>query len=161
MTQEVSRAISICRFPIILGPVLIHSHWQHFSSVTQFSCSKLGFITVPFFFLISGYLFFQHYENTLDSYKQKLKKRAKSLLVPYLLWNLIAFLIYAFAFDIIPAEKFFQAFVSLPEKQKAPADGPLWFVQRLMFLCLFAPAIFVFAKKKILAWGGKFCLFVG
>lgn len=44
------------------------------------------------FCIISGYLFFQGL-NTVDcfkeKYKLKLKSRVRTLLVPYLLWNII------------------------------------------------------------------------
>lgn len=50
-------------------------------------------IAVPVFFLISGYLFFNKLEDwDSDVWKSKLKKRIGTLLVPYLLWNVIAFL---------------------------------------------------------------------
>lgn len=50
-------------------------------------------LAVPAFFLISGYLFFRHLEEwNYSIWKDKLKKRLKTLFIPYLLWNLIAFL---------------------------------------------------------------------
>lgn len=50
-------------------------------------------LAVPAFFLISGYLFFRNLENwDITIWKGKIHKRAKTLLGPYLLWNLIAFL---------------------------------------------------------------------
>ena len=50
-------------------------------------------LAVPTFFLISGYLFFKNLQNwDLTIWKGKICKRAKSLLVPYILWNIIAFI---------------------------------------------------------------------
>ena len=52
-------------------------------------------VAVPFFFLISGYFFFKGLESwDLSVWKNKIRKRVNTLLVPYLLWNLIAFLGY-------------------------------------------------------------------
>ena len=49
-------------------------------------------IAVPFFFLISGYYFFKGLDKwDATIWKDKIKKRIGSLLVPYLLWNVIAF----------------------------------------------------------------------
>lgn len=52
-------------------------------------------VAVPLFFIISGYLFFYNCDKT--NIKNKLKKRFKSLIVPYLLWNLIGY----FYFQIV------------------------------------------------------------
>ena len=54
-------------------------------------------VAVPFFFLISGYFFFKVLnEWNYTIWKQKIKKRAGTLLLPYLLWNIIAFIGYLF-----------------------------------------------------------------
>ena len=51
-------------------------------------------IAVPTFFLISGYLFFFKLEEwSTDIWFNKLKKRVRTLLIPYLLWNLIAIIV--------------------------------------------------------------------
>ena len=50
-------------------------------------------LAVPAFFMISGYLFFRNLEDwKYPVWKDKLKKRVYSLLIPYLLWNIIALL---------------------------------------------------------------------
>ena len=51
----------------------------------------LAHITVPLFFFISGYLFFKGLrEWNWIQYAGKLRRRIKTLLVPYLIWNTIA-----------------------------------------------------------------------
>ena len=45
---------------------------------------------VPTFFLISGYYFFLNTRFTLATYKDKLRKKIRTILLPYLLWNIIA-----------------------------------------------------------------------
>ncbi|MBO7145761.1 MAG: acyltransferase [Salinivirgaceae bacterium] len=48
-------------------------------------------VAVPAFFLISGYLFFKKLEDwNTNVWLSKVKKRGVTLLIPYLLWNLIA-----------------------------------------------------------------------
>jgi len=42
-------------------------------------------VAVPLFMIIAGALFFRNYEQA--KYGQKIKKRVKTLLVPYLTWN--------------------------------------------------------------------------
>ena len=47
-------------------------------------------VAVPIFFLVSGYLFFVKLEEwNTNIWIDKLKKRVKTLLIPYVLWNLI------------------------------------------------------------------------
>lgn len=50
----------------------------------------LSDIIVPVYFFISGYLFFFNVPNqTYDIYRTKLKKRIRTILIPYILWNAI------------------------------------------------------------------------
>ena len=84
MTPNISKAISFTRFPIILGPVMIHCQ-QGFSETPfrLFWGEMVGRITVPLFFIISEYLFFQHFDGTIKSFTDKFKKRVRTLIVPY------------------------------------------------------------------------------
>ena len=54
--------------------------------------SELTDIAVPMFFVISGYLFFQNY--TPQKLISKWKSRLFSVLIPYLIWNGLAYLFY-------------------------------------------------------------------
>ena len=54
-------------------------------------CKTLCPVAVPMFFFISGYLFYKGLEDwNPDVWKHKMAKRIRTLLVPFLLWNLIA-----------------------------------------------------------------------
>lgn len=54
----------------------------------------LTHVAVPCFFVISGFLFFKKTPKLQFSiYKEKIRKRFHTLVIPYLLWNLIAFII--------------------------------------------------------------------
>ena len=56
-------------------------------------CKVICPIAVPSFFFISGYLFFKGLEDwNHQVWKRKMTKRIKTLLVPFILWNLIAFI---------------------------------------------------------------------
>lgn len=93
-----SKTIDFLRFPMMVMIVFIHigiSKQCDNSIVTTiytlFS-QILSRIGVPLFFVFSGYLFFFSKDNTQttfnkNTYLYKLKKRAKTLLVPYLFWN--------------------------------------------------------------------------
>lgn len=104
--KHVFKTFEFLRFPLILGVVFIHCFIGEFSieevdfanltstdfyNLLRVSISHVGaHLCVPVFFFISGYLFFVHLETwDKNVYYSKLKKRARTLLVPYLLWNLI------------------------------------------------------------------------
>ena len=106
--QLLSKTISYLRFPLTVGVVFIHfdlskgldiggmtqglnnPDWYFF--IINLISGTLATIGVPLFFIISGFLFFYHKDFNRDVYKQKLVSRAKTLLVPYILWNFIAIL---------------------------------------------------------------------
>ena len=106
-TNSISQTISFLRFPLIVAVVYIHFNisrkgislhginygtdnpdWYLFT--INLVSSVIASIAVPLFFFISGYLFFLQKEFNRQEYLRKLQKRVKTLLVPYLLWNLIA-----------------------------------------------------------------------
>lgn len=150
MTPYISKVISVSRFPIILGVVFIHSLIiSNDTDIHYFLGNIVGRIGVPLFYIISGYLFFQKYDNSWNCYKNKLKKRFFSLLIPYILWNVIAYFVYAFITHTMHTEQFFQSFWVVEGKPgHSPADGPLWFVRTLMILSFISPILFFLNKNK-------------
>ena len=112
-----SSTISALRFPLTVGVVFIHfnvlsdnlamrgtGNAEHFPTwlVCMFNLFSevLPRIAVPLFFIISGYLFFRS-GFMIRTYTDKLRRRVRTLLVPYILWNLL-YLIRT-AFRDIPA----------------------------------------------------------
>lgn len=153
MTSYLSKVISISRFPMICGVVMIHSQIFSKSYISLFCGEILGRICVPFFFLISGYLFFQGYDNTIASYRKKLSRRVKTILIPYLLWNLIAYIVYAYGTGDMQPSQFLESFWIVTGKSgHSPADGPLWFLRTLIFLSVISPVLYVINRKRIIAW---------
>lgn len=106
-----SQAIDWLRFPLIIAVVFIHNPGLP-SDYTLPSLETGGFwicmniyikilvshviahIAVPIYFFISGYLFFLKTPVlTKEIYKNKLKSRWKTLVIPYLLWNIFPILV--------------------------------------------------------------------
>lgn len=104
--NDISKTISVLRFPLIVGIVFIHYNiaqgivvqgveygsdaplWLKW--IVNLCSDVLPRIGVPMFFFISGYLFFKGGEWSRAIYLQKLRKRFHGLLIPYLLWGAIA-----------------------------------------------------------------------
>lgn len=102
------------RFPLITGVVFIHCFgkpfdygaidFAHLSGMDFYNLFRVSIsqvlthVCVPAFYLISGYLFFIGLEEwTWNAYLNKLKKRSKSLLVPFLIWNTLCVLLAVFS----------------------------------------------------------------
>ena len=107
--ELLSKTISSLRFPLTAFVVLTHfnlarkgfsihgveygvNHPVWYRAFIDFFSYALPSITVQTFFFISGFLFFYHSDFCGTVYKKKLKTRVRTLLVPFILWNVIAFL---------------------------------------------------------------------
>lgn len=170
-----SDTIRFLRFPLIVGVVLIHSQipgewmervtenpWVDFpvySTVSYLFASIIARTAVPLFFFISGFLFFHKTSFNFSIYIQKLCKRCRTLLIPYLLWNLIAVAITAalhyFLTDYVTAgpesnysvRDYIQSFWNFKQfHHNTPINDPLWFVRDLMVVIVASPLIYLLIK---------------
>lgn len=84
-----STKVSFISFVLCCGVVSQHVKWAchdyTWLNVMQQCWFFIVETCVPFFFMISGYLFFRTYKSS--KWKAKIRSRAKSLLIPYLIWN--------------------------------------------------------------------------
>jgi len=174
-----SKVIDFLRFPLIVGVLFIHnaagkivvngevlgSRGLLFSYCSQFFSQVLGRIAVPLFFFMSGFLFFLNINKfNLQSYKNKLQTRAKTLLIPYIFWNLVVFVIY-FALQSTPFmnrefdwHNILSYLWNNGGKIKAgyplevlstgtfPIAHQFWFIRDLMVVVLFSPIVYLICK---------------
>ncbi len=132
-------------------------------------------LCVPAFFLISGYLFFARFNKwDWSLYITKLRSRCKTLLSPYLVWNLLAL---ASALMLLIASGHYDkaktvfadngglrmfwdcASVQASENlfggvifSASPMDGPLWFMRDLIILVILSPIIYYLVKSLKFSW---------
>lgn len=168
--KDLSQAISCLRLPLALLIVFGHSDILSFpiyshGEIALFEQSNISIpvcffslvlfgSAVPLFFMISGYLFFVKNDSFNTSlYKSKLNKRLTTLLVPYLIWNLL----YVLFNILIVAYKggeidFLSQIISLWKMsgQPYPADPALWFVRDLMVCMILSPVIYYVIKRYFL-----------
>ncbi|MBO7145188.1 MAG: acyltransferase family protein [Salinivirgaceae bacterium] len=195
-----SKTISFLRFPLIVGVVFIHfnlvkmglsahgvnycvSYPDWFYLLIRFFSEVLPSMAVPMFFLFSGYLFFYRTDFDGSIYKAKLRKRVNTLLIPFILWNVIGTLMIAmykipFLQAVLPGAAnadielspmrilniFYNKDNSIlvqaaPPTRNTPypIDAPLWFVREVMAAVILTPVIFQLIKKM----GGWFVVLVG
>lgn len=164
-----SRTIDYLRFPMAVLVVLLHTAALGVGSshpVYSTLCIAFGRgicrVAVPCFFMISGHLFFSKLEDQWDTHiwLDKLKKRVRTLLIPYLLWNSIAGLAiwgYHWLFARMHGETYPSLLDSIVQAQglwdaNLPFDGPIWFIRYLMFFVILAPLFWLFIKY-LHGWG--------
>lgn len=157
LPNAVSRCVSSLRLPLMIGPVLVHACLQPAKSPLQFVLARvIGDVSVPCFFFIAGVLFFATFDGTSGNWLHKLRRRVFSLGVPYVIWNLVAYLVFAYAVHILAKPDFLKSFWAVRVARRglatAPADGPLNFMKGLAFLAVGAPAIDFFLRRRWLAW---------
>lgn len=138
--------ISALRLPLIVlvtyahsyggvaeGYSLIGSGWDSYEILKIAMSQTLVKVAMPTFFVMSGYLFFANVEKfNKEIYQQKLWRRIKTLLIPYIIWNLLmAAKLKMFSLSIF----------------WTPANMPLWFLRDLMIVSLLTPIIYIGVRK--------------
>ena len=161
ISQYLSWKISILSFIAIVMVIYIHSYYIEaesfpLSTLTQKIGSCITFPSVPLFYAISGFLFFNgvnHWKNCLP----KMKKRIKTLVVPYLIGNIV-FVLWYVGLAIIPGcSKYVNSDMlgclsitkplsTLSYLFVKPAAFQLWFLRDLIVFMAFSPLIYLLIK---------------
>jgi fucose 4-O-acetylase-like acetyltransferase len=174
-----SDVISFLRFPLIIGVVFIHNTSTTVAMPnTQFGVSEnlpifnacsalfsgiLGRVAVPLFFFISGFLFFRNIDGlTKHDYLKKMRSRGKTLLVPYLFWNIAVLLVYYIARHIPALTEWFSeqreynwqyiltamwGIRTEDGTMTSPIAYQFWFIRDLMVTVILTPVIYFYIKK--------------
>lgn len=141
--------------------------WQTIRFSVPFLISKIfASIAVPLFFFISGYLFFGKTNGFgQQDYINKMKKRARSILIPYLFWNLLIILLYLFIEQLTPGlfsgrnkpvsdytwSDWLWAFWDMKHINSGgdsmPINYPFWFIRDLMVVMFFSPLVYFLLKR--------------
>lgn len=170
-----SKTIMFLRFPLIVTVVFIHTRLEDvmingsllvnegqfpiYRLLRHIVNNELASIAVPLFFFISGFLFFYHSDFSIEAYVKKIKKRARTLLIPYIFWNVVVFLLFLFT------QLFLSSMTSGRQKMIAdynwldwlnlfwahndgmPICYQFWFLRDLMVVILFTPILYCLIKN--------------
>lgn len=177
MELRVRRKIQYLSFILAISVIFIHTynvevyglsaesggagtalwHLEKFFDKVQHAC-------VPFFFAISGYLFFRNY--SWDRVLEKYRSRIHSLLIPYLLWCTLYFVLYFICTNVPVLSRYMNM-------EKVPLSLAyylsclwnntytiLWFVKNLLLAIINAPVYYaLFVKKNSRLW--DVCTLIG
>lgn len=181
--------IECLKFPLSVLVVYIHGFGENFVDWNGLnSCTYeyirgtishvIARIAVPMFFCFSGFLFFKDigliaFDKNI--YINKLKRRVKTLLVPYLLWNTLQILLtvsmilkgcflgaksFADILNYFGDKGYLEMFWNCntwPGEVNAfgellqntgPILLPFWYIRDLIVMCLLAPVVYFFCKIK-------------
>lgn len=109
--------------------------WKTYNLIAH-GITYMTSIAVPYFFLISGFFFFKQSYYAKGSYTAMIKKKVRTLLVPFLIWNVVAFLPLWLAGKVVMEDHWYMYIVDLLHSDY---NGPLWYVRTLMLLMLIVP----------------------
>lgn len=160
-----SDVIDFIKVYALMTVILIHSNFiddvpeaelssaQLFSDALDFLQRNIFSLAVPIFYFLSGYLFFRDGIPSTSGYLLKWRRRIRSLLIPYLLWNLLGLLLLLLKKTSLLEQHFpqystfspdiatlLEGFWILPvEGAVGPYDFVLWFIRNLIIITILAP----------------------
>lgn len=154
------------RFPLMVLVVCAHSYMKmesgSFSSYYSIAISHvIAHLAVPFFFVISGFLFYVHLEDwNWNAWNRKIKNRCSSILIPYLLWIGI-YIIVKGQWHQESISDWIQLFWNSTvwgagkldiwghsAVTTAPILYPFWFLRDLMVLLCLSPIVFGILRQR-------------
>lgn len=165
MTKYLSDKLTILYTLLIIMVVYIHSYYLEAEQypialfLQKLTGGGICGVANCLFFCISGYLFARNINNIHECFSKQ-KKRIRTLLIPYILWNVL-FVLWYVVLEYVPGVSRFNNSVGLLDKYfntpiweclhnlfVAPAAFQLWFLRDLLVMSLFTPLLWWVAKKQ-------------
>ena len=170
MTPYLSDKIKVLSLVAITMVIYIHTYYTEGNGFPFFLALQrflggvgLSGVANPLFYFTSGYLFFLGVKSVKECFP-KMKKRVRTLFVPYLLANTLAFLLYV-VLDVVSRLSpslygvvnfhildwfSLDVFTLLKNIYWGPVAFQLWFVRDMMLFVLLSPLIYY-----LLAWASR------
>lgn len=168
VSKEASTKISNMSFVyacLVVVIHIVHPHSGLSGILDKMLAGGVAKIAVPTFFCISGYLLAP--KMVIGNYRLEIRKRIKTLVVPFLIWGLLGVLAtfpLALLADIrqqLPIGTSFCKGKQLGEMivgwlgldlTRMPLSGPLWFLRNLFLLVIISPCIYMLIKRFQWYW---------
>ena len=173
---EVRNKIIVISFFCSLLVIWIHTYNLDTYGITEASTGLSRFvyyledtwnnftgIAVPFFFFISGWLFFRTFE--LKIIREKYKSRIKSILIPYLVWCTFYYFVFAILTSLPLTSRFMNASKShlsvlgWLESLWPNEYYTLWFLKEIIIYISLCPLIYTLLKNRYIGGAILFLLF--
>lgn len=168
LNRQNGNRVDLLRVLLTVGIVCRHATMTDLAvSTSAFDAITQGIIwltevCVPLFYVISGYLYFRNAPLNPKPrwFLDKYKSRFFSLVIPYLIANVIAWGCYYFAIKAVPS--MVSGFFGDNWKDPVfvfwtgPVNMSLWFIRELILVVLVSPLIFLLVRY--LRWWGVLAL---
>lgn len=170
---RLSETIKLLRAPMALLIICVHADFtREFSyrgkevlciqdfgyHIVNYISHSLTDFAVPLFFIISGLLYSGGAARR--GYKILILNKFRTLVLPYVLWNIIFFVAF-FASKGYSVVEFLEGLWCIPGRSESlfgvltqPWDGPLWFLRDLIVVFLLVPLIDFFIRNMGLLYIG-------
>lgn len=161
LSREESNYINFLKIFLIIGVVLTHTTIvvplpHDYTNITYnliyLQQEVLGEFRVPTFFILSGYFFYKGNTFDIKLYIKKIRSKFKTLIIPYLIWSILAIILHII-YDLIKhhysslfnfktlVKSFF--FYNGDIIHQFPINGPLWYIRDLIFIIfILSPIIY-------------------
>ena len=186
MTTYLSNKIRILSFISIILVLYTHSGFHEYPHeiagmsfniyMQEFISGKIGRCAVPLFYAISGYLFFYNIETGINDVWIKMKRRVRTLIIPYLIACLF-FPFFLVIMECVPNVDRFVNFDNFSDNLKLPiwqllvflyfdsgSGSPcafhLWFLRDLIIIVTLSPILYWVRNSKVSSWFVYLILYV-
>lgn len=163
MTRELSDKIKLISLVCTIMVVYRHAHtMEAFFGGDCAACHTYYFvahgftgmtsIAVPYFFLISGFFFLKRSYYGEGQYITMLKKKMRTLFVPFCIWNLLAIYPLWYSGKMVVEPHWY---LYVLDFLHSDYNGPMWYVRTLMLFMLLSPLydwIFLLDRKMGKKW---------
>lgn len=173
ISKRISKKIKVITFFCAILVVFIHSYNLKVYSINSKSIGFAKFtyiieafisqgvarVAVPLFFVISAFLFFYNIPKDHVSFNwfvKKYRKRFKSLVIPFLIWNTISYFIYLIPYFVVSMKPILIGSIKeitfldfLNGVFLFKYNMIFWFIFNLIILIALSPIIYLVLKNKI------------
>ena len=157
VVNDLSKTFYVANVLATILVVSIHYHTKDFIPpltvnanywIQEFLTNGAARVAVPVFALISGFLFFCKY-NGISDYGTNLKKRVHTIIIPFILCNLIVYVSeVGYVFFKTGEWAWGELDYSLYVIFLSPIAIQLWFIRDLILLFVISPVLFFFIRKS-------------
>lgn len=173
ITKQFSNKVTVVSFAMAILVVFIHANnlaYYNFNGnnnsvahiLVKVFADVFGGLAVPFFFMMSAYWLFRMEKGDKENFvilMSRLKKKGKTVVVPYICWNTLGMLFYMIVTRIPFISNLMNNGNVVEINMENILKGiflynyyfPFWYLKDLIVLFLFSPIILFVVKKKTIA----------
>jgi len=160
--EKTSRKLTLLTLGLSLAVIIIHTYNLEIYGIDteaynftvifeKFWWLLFNGTAVYYFAFISGVLFFRNYD--FSKVKDKYSSRFKSLLIPYLVWNILYYLF----FLIVGSLPFLKGVMNSEESEAGLVElfkylwegyGTFWYLKVIIALVIISPLIYILLKRQ-------------